>query len=615
MSFINELKQRNVIRVAILYGVASWLILQGADLIGSLLSLPDWTNRFVLLLLLLGFPAALVISWVYEITPEGIVKTSEVPQKASTRPRTGRRIDRMIIAALALAILVLLAERFMSAPEAIGPEIADTREPPGNGAAPATRSIAVLPFVNMSADPANEYFSDGMSEEILNTLAQVEGLRVAARTASFQFKGDSADLAEVGERLKVGAVLEGSVRRVGNSVRISAQLVDVVNGYRIWAKTFDRSLDNVFAVQTEIAGEIVDALQLELGATGGPAAATVGRALPTQNARAYELFLQGRHLWRQRSGPNIERALELLKAAVELDPEFAEAQAALASTHVVTANYLNVDATEAYDQAWDASAKAIELDPTLAEPYAVQAVVRFFRLEWLEAESGFRRAIEMQPDEPTPHHWFGVLNLAAGYLDVFGDEIRKAYELNPAHAGIASVFGQVRFYEGDYEAALEQLEVAESMGAWYVAGAVLPMVLYEMDRPNEALAATRRYAERVGMGADFAELLHAAMSDPKRRAEASSAILAASAAGYPATVRLHDLLRIGEYELAVSQALTAPNATPDDLLVYAWLPSRSDFRNSPEFERLVRESGLLDYWEKRGWPDLCRSDGEGFSCD
>ncbi len=615
MSFISELKQRNVIRAAMLYAVASWLILQAADLIGSLLGLPDWTTRFVLLLLLLGFPVALVISWVYEITPDGIVKTSDVPQGASIRPRTGRRIDRMIIAALALAILALLAERFVRAPEAPEPELGAVRDTAGTGAAPTARSIAVLPFVNMSADPANEYFSDGMSEEILNTLAEVDGLQVAARTASFQFRGDSADLAEVGERLKVGAVLDGSVRRAGNSVRISAQLVDVVDGYQIWSQTFDRSLDDVFAVQTEIAREIVAALQLELGAAGGQGAVIVGRALPTQNARAYELFLQGRHLWRQRSGPNIERALELLQAAVELDPEFAEAQAALASTHVVTPNYLNVNAAEAYDRAWDASAKAIELDPTLAEPYAVQAMARFFRQEWPEAESGFRRAIAMQPDEPTPHHWFGVLNLVAGYLDDFRAEIRTAYELNPAHAGITSVFGQVRFYEGDYEAAREQLEVAESMGAWYVTGAVLPMVLYEMGRPDEALAATRRYAERVGTGADFAELLHAAMSDPTRSAEARSAILNAPAVSYPATVRLYDLLRIGEYELAVEYALTAQSAEPVDLLVYAWFPSRTDFRNSPEFERFVREAGLLEYWQKRGWPDLCRPDGDGFICD
>ena len=615
MSFVSELKQRNVIRAAVLYGVASWLILQAADLIGSLLGLPDWTTRLVLLLLLLGFPAALVISWIYEITPEGIVRTSQVPPETSIRPRTGRRIDLMIIAALALAVLALLAERFMSVPDVREPNIGDAKEIPGTGVAPTARSIAVLPFVNMSADPANEYFSDGMSEEILNTLAEVEGLQVAARTASFQFKGDSADLAEVGERLKVGAVLEGSVRRAGNSVRISAQLVDVVDGYQIWSKTFDRSLDDVFAVQTEIAREIVAALQLELGATGGQAAATVGRELPTQNARAYELFLQGRHLWRQRSGPNIERALELLQAAVELDPEFAEAQAALASTHAVTANYLNVDAGEANDRAWGAAARAIELDPTLAEPYAVQAYVQYERLEWSEAESGFRRAIEMQPEEPTPHHWFGVFNLTAGYLDAFGDEIRTAYELNPAHAGIASVSGLVRFCEGDYEAAREQLEVAESMGAWYVSGAVLPMVLYEMGRPEEALAATRRYHERVGTGAEFAELLHTAMSDPTRRAEARSAILNASAANYPATVRLNDLLRIGEYELAVGQALTAPSATPYEPLIYAWLPSGTDFRKSPEFERLVREVRLFDYWEKRGWPDLCRPDGDGFICD
>lgn len=620
MSLIGELKQRNVIRSAILYGAASWLILQAADLISSLLGLPDWTTRFVFLILALGFPAALVISWVYEITPEGIVRTSEVRPEASIRPRTGQRIDRMIIAVLALAILALLAERLLTAPEVAEPEVieaqSDDGPAPATGAArPAARSIAVLPFVNMSADPANEYFSDGMSEEILNTLAQVDGLQVAARTASFQFRGDSANLAEVGERLKVGAVLEGSVRKAGESVRITAQLVDVANGYHIWSRTFDRSLDDVFAVQTEIAREIVNALQLELGTGKGRSDTTIGRELPTQNARAYELFLQGRHLWRQRSGPNIARALDLLKEATRLDPEFAEAQAALASALYVSQNYLKVDAAESEHQAWEAAARAIALDPALAEPHAVQAMTLVLKGEWLEAETRIRRAIELQPDEPTPHHWYGVLNLAAGYLADYGARIRVAYELNPANAGIASNFGLASFFEGDYEAALAQIEVAESMGAWYVTAAVLPMMLYYLDRPEDALAARRRFDERIGMGADFADLVNAAMNDPTRRAEARSAILAAPASSYSANFRMNDLLRIGEFELAVEQALTSPSATPADLLLNSWFPNRRDFRNSAAFARFVREAGLLEYWQTRGWPDLCRPEGEGFSCD
>ena len=324
-----------------------FLILQVTDVLVPALGLPDWVMRFIALLLLLGFPLVLIFSWVYELTPEGLKKQHEVDLNQSITHETGRKINYLIGALAVLAIAVVAAERFIprTAPIPAATEAASAASSAEAPVQAAVKSIAVLPFVNMSGDPANEYLSDGMSEEILNTLAGIEGLKVAARTASLQFKGRGADIGEIGEKLKVGTVLEGSVRKAGESVRISAQLVDVTNGYRIWSKTFDRTATDVFAVQTEIAGEIADALQLGIGAADSGSTPAQIRELPTNDSTAYELFLQGRHLWRQRNGPSVTRAIELLVETVARDPQFAEAHAALASAYTVLATYQSVDAT------------------------------------------------------------------------------------------------------------------------------------------------------------------------------------------------------------------------------------------------------------------------------
>jgi TolB-like protein len=615
MSFVSELRRRNVVRVAIVYAVASWLALQVTDVARSLLGLPDWTGRLVVLLLALGLPVALAISWVYEVTPEGLVRTEAVDPAHSTAPQTGRRLDRIIIAGLALSIALLLLDRFLY-------RDADRSQPavaaparPTSGAETRLRTIAVLPFVNMSNDPANEYFSEGISEEILNTLARIEGLQVAARTAALQFKGRGADIAEIGQKLKVGAVLEGSVRRAGDSVRISAQLVDVTNGYRVWSETFERGTTDVFAVQTEIAGAIADALQLAVGAQGPATASVKIRELPTQDPHAYELFLQGRYLWRQRNGPAVTRAIELLEEAVRLDPGFAEAHAALASAYRILQSYASVDAAATRGRALKAADRALALDDSLAEAVAVKGGVLEETAQWAAAEEHFLRAIELAADEPTPHHWLALLYLGTGYVREFSSEIARAYVLDPTNAAIAGLMTVERHLAGDTAGAVRQAELAASMGGVFALVGRLPEVLLDTGQPEAALEASRRGFARIGLDPALADTVHAAISDPTRRPAARRAILAAPRQYYPANIRISHLLWIGESELAVREALEAPDANPTDLLLSAWYPSRSDLRATPAFKRFVREVGLLDYWRKRGWPDLCRPVGDDFACD
>ncbi|MDH4020499.1 MAG: hypothetical protein OEU84_12955, partial [Xanthomonadales bacterium] len=257
MSFFEELKRRNVFRVGIAYGVAAWVLLQVADLVLENINAPDWVIQAMMLMVALGFIAALVIAWAYEMTPEGIKKEADVDRSQSVTADTGRKMDRIIIGFLVDAVAVLLYRQSgNSSPEneaANIPAEAGVVTQADPALEPDRKSIAVLPFVNMSSDPEQEYFSDGLSEELLNRLAKNDQLHVAARTSAFQFKGQNLDISDIGRQLKVVHVLEGSVRKAGNRLRITAQLIQVDNGFHLWSETYEREMDDVFAIQDEIA--------------------------------------------------------------------------------------------------------------------------------------------------------------------------------------------------------------------------------------------------------------------------------------------------------------------------------------------------------------------------
>jgi len=314
MSIFSELKRRNVFRVALLYLVASWLILQVTDVGISLLGLPVSSGRLIFLLLAVGFPLVVLFSWAYEITPDGLKKESEVQPDESITAHTAKKLNSAVIILLVLSLAALLADRLI-------PETASIIAPgatavtPGNSA--PEQSIAVLPFVNMSADQDNEYFSDGLSEELLNLLAKIPELQVAARTSAFRFKGSDAGIGEIAGKLNVAHVLEGSVRKSGTEIRITAQLIKASDGYHLWSQTWDRTLNDVFAIQDEIAAAVVAALKVTL-------LGEVPHARVT-DSEAYSLYLQSKAYSDKASKEGFEEAVALLTQALAIDPEYADA--------------------------------------------------------------------------------------------------------------------------------------------------------------------------------------------------------------------------------------------------------------------------------------------------
>ena len=301
MSVIAELKRRNVFRVAALYLVAAWVLLQVGDLLFGLLGLPAWSNKLLFAGLVLGFVPALIFSWVYELTPEGLKREHEIERNASITAATARKLDLIVVGLLVIAIVVVAVERFIPRTAPI-PAATDAASGASSAEAPvqaAAKSIAVLPFADMSSGKDQEYFADGLSEELLNLLAKLPELRVIGRTSSFQFKGRNEDLRVIGEKLNVAHILEGSVRKSGEKVRITAQLIRAADGSHLWSETYDRTLDDIFVVQDDIAGEVVKALKLTLLGT-----ALTTRSKP-QDSEAYNLALQGRFFLerRGRRGP------------------------------------------------------------------------------------------------------------------------------------------------------------------------------------------------------------------------------------------------------------------------------------------------------------------------
>ena len=377
MSFIAELKRRNVFRVGIAYAIVAWLVTQVLEVVLDSFGSPAWVMKTVLVVLAAGLPFALIFAWAFELTPEGLKKEKDVDRAQSITTQTGRKLDFTIIAVLVLALAYFVYDKFVSSGSENHFQAATEQAGEAHGEngsltpkdTPATKSIAVLPFVNMSSDPEQEYFSDGISEEILNALSRVKELQVAGRTSSFAFKGQNQDLRKIGEALGVENILEGSVRKSGDTVRITAQLIRVDNGFHLWSETYDRQLDNVFAIQDEIAKNILQQLKATLLA-GEESAVSAART----NTQAYDLYLLAKQRMYERTGPTIESAAELLDRAIALDPNYAPAYAQRGIATLLLADsagtYGDIPAQQALSQGRLYLDKALQLDPELAEAWA-----------------------------------------------------------------------------------------------------------------------------------------------------------------------------------------------------------------------------------------------------
>ena len=389
---ISELKRRNVFRVAVMYIVTAWVIIQVSDAAVPALQLPEWVHSLVFLLLALGFPLALILAWAFELTPEGIKRAEDVSLEESITRLTGRKIDFIIISVLTVAVSILLYERFTTAPDKDTTEALAETSKTIVVSDDMVQSIAVLPFVDMSAEKDQEYFADGIAEELLSVLSKIKGLRVAARTSTFKFKNSNADIAEIAQALNVTTVLEGSIRKAGDRVRITAQLINASDGFHLWSESYDRTLEDIFAVQDEISQSIVTALKLELNIEQR------GEAEKTNSVLAYDYYLRGRQYAREPNREDLLTAINFFEQALSEDSNFALAYSGIADAYTWMQEYGGMPAEEAFAKSRTAAEKAIELAPNLAEAWVSLGFIDSYEGRRDEAIEKYEKAIELKPN-------------------------------------------------------------------------------------------------------------------------------------------------------------------------------------------------------------------------
>jgi len=445
--FFEELKRRNVVRVGVVYLIAAWLLAQVADLMLQSFHAPDWVIQAILVVLIIGFPLALIFAWAFELTPEGIKLEKDVDRTQSITRVTGRKLDRSIIAILvvALAYFVWQSEKGPASHVQKAPEHAIAAA--GGNASPApeetsAKSIAVLPFVNMSSDREQDYFSDGISEEILNTLAKVKELKVAGRTSSFAFKGHNEDLRKIGETLGVANILEGSVRKSGDEVRITAQLIQVKDGFHLWSESYDRKLDNVFAIQDEIASAILKQMKATL-LQGEAKAITATRT----DSKAYDLYLLAKQRMYERTRLTIESAAQLLDQAIAEDPDYAPAyaQRGIAALLLSEGSYGEITRAEAEAQGKLYLDKALQLDPNLAEGWAGMGLYHDDRPgEYPQAIEALTKALAINPNLIDASNWLQTAYAATGQnlksMQILEDMVRRDPLYPPGFGNAVTVY-------------------------------------------------------------------------------------------------------------------------------------------------------------------------------
>jgi len=487
MSLFAELKRRNVFRVGIAYVVLAWIILQVGDTMAPALHLPEWINSALAFFVILGFPLAIFFAWAFEMTPEGLKLEKDVDRDASITPTTGRKLDRTIIVMLVVALGYFIWQSQKAPTEEITEAIA------------GRESIAVLPFENMSSDDEQEYFSDGLTEELLNLLAKIPELKVTSRTSAFFYKDKDIKISDIGKELDVDHILEGSVRKSGKKIRITAQLIEVDSDAHLWSDTWDRDLDDVFVIQDEIAAAVVNELKVQL-------LGDLPHAV-TANAEAYSLFLQARHTVNQRTHESLLRGEDIVQHAIDLDPDYAPAWVLKA---YILSQQADVGARlpqEVLAQARAAVDKALQLDPNSSAAYALSGdLMVSFERDFEGAKAAIEKALELDPYDidtlyqasvfygftgdfeeglrlaqithefdplHVPNHaTLGYIYNALGRFEEAKDILRQRIEISPESFGSYAYLGNVYFFEGNYEEALRVYEQERLDGFKYVGQAV-----------------------------------------------------------------------------------------------------------------------------------------------
>ena len=607
MSFFEELKRRNVIRVGIAYVIVAWLVLQFADVVLNNIQAPGWVFQVIMLVLGIGFPIVLIMAWAFEMTSEGIKKEKDVDRSQSITTKTGRKLDRSIIVVLVIALGYFIwqsqiPDTTVEATQAEKP-IRETASVETSAQEP---SIAVLPFVNMSADPEQEYFSDGISEEILNVLVRVKGLKVASRTSSFTYKGKDLNIPEIAKQLKVGNIVEGSVRKSGNRVRITAQLIDTDDDRHLWSDTFDRELIDIFAIQDEIATAIVNALKQELHV--GLEAVKVETV--TQNLDAYELYLKARGLFTARQ--DLDVANRLFQQATKLDPDFAQAWEGLAASERVSTDWLFNDGIDHQKLSIQAAEKAIALDAKLSMPYAVigLAISNQPSPDYIGSRKNLEMAIANDPKNTTAWLWSGMLYKALGFPDKAISDLNRCLEIDPAYLNCEQHLAQAYLINGDQERAMQHFVKTVEANFHSTDGAFIPL----FTRSGDHLLAL--YMADVVTRSTYAPVIDyiTALENPDANHSAQLLRFERWAKKnndeliwYPSV-----LIALKAYSHFAGPAVPSTGVA----LPFIWQMEATEFRQSDYFKQMVRNNNILLYWQSAGFPDQCRALGEeDFECE
>ncbi len=537
--FLAELKRRRVYSVAVTYAVVAWLLIQVVTQVFPPFEVPNWAERLVIIAIVLGLPIALVFAWIYDVTSHGIVRTQEARPEGRGKPP----------------------------------------EPLHSG----DRSIAVLPFTDLSPGKDHAYFSDGVAEEILTALAKVDGLRVAARRSSFWFRGKEAELPEIAQRLNVAHVLEGSVRRDGNLVRVAAELIDARNGFTIWSETYEREMHGIFAVQDEITCSIVDALKLKLEISPPPRSGSTD---------AYDLYLQGLFLSDKSTEEALRRSLELFQRALEKDPKFSRAWTGIAKAWLWLAD-VYAPPLEAYPKVRDAALRALELNDQEAEAYVYLAETKRI-LDWdLDgAEAEFKRAVEIEPNSTPSNYFIAAFYCGRGDREQTLAYLQRTSKIDPASLWVNNSACELYRYFGLYDEAIAAGERALELDPTFAYGEPLLAALYrEMGRFDEAIALYKRSESLSGRRAIGLAITYARMNRRKEALQMLEAAIANrfyTAGDIPALVHV----ALGAHDDAIRELEHACEEHSSSLHLAGIAPEFAPLRSDKRFLSILQKIGL-----------------------
>jgi TolB-like protein/Tfp pilus assembly protein PilF len=623
VSLFNELKRRNVIRVALFYIVAAWLLVQVAETVLPLFDVPDGVLRGLVILLALGFVPAIASAWVYELTPEGLKRESDPALSDAVREQGARRLNIAVIVLLLLAIGLFCYEwlRGVAAPPVLPAATPAEAQVPGEAAPAAAtepQSIAVLAFADLSPDRDQEYFGDGIAEEILNALVRLPGLRVAGRTSSFHFKGRNEDLRSIGATLGVAHILEGSVRKQGERLRITAQLVRSEDGFHLWSETYDGTDADIFALQERIAREVTRELKVALNTGQDERLVNTG----TGNPEAYALYLRATDIFNRREAERYEEGIAAAQQALRLDPGYARAHSRLATLYYV---WSSVAAPDVYDALTAESSRqarlSLELDPGLAEPHSALAAIQAGQRRFIDSAEAIQKALAIDPRDSTTLFWAALHHCYLGEIDLCERDLDHLLMLDPLLPNALAWRARLFASAGDLATAERMIERASEGGLRWPGITSSRIALERGDR--EAAQAHMEEIHRIfgaGLTPEGAMTFAAARAGDEQAGERALAIiddyLAASPTRINALVPL-TLVAIGEAERGL--ALFADHPTTNDALFLGEVMGTRFYPvawASPAFPAFLRQAGIAPYWDRFGAPEHCRKDGDGdYRCE